>query len=72
MVLLPSETKSLQERSLHPRRKVTEITEQFQHVVRDRQESFWGDLNGKAQAAMKRWLEEESRRQQERYRCREA
>ncbi len=53
-------------------RKVAEITEQFQHFVRDLQESFWGDLNGKAQAAMKRLLEEQSRRQRDRYLCRDA
>lgn len=53
-------------------RKVSEITEQFQHFVRDVQESFWGDLNGRAQAAMKRLLEEESRRQRDRYLCRDA
>jgi len=53
-------------------RKVTPITEQFQHFVRDLKESFWGDLNGKAQAAMKHLLEEESRRQRDRYVCREA
>ncbi|MGH9785691.1 MAG: IS256 family transposase [Terriglobia bacterium] len=52
--------------------KLTPITEQFQHFVRDLKESFWGDLNGKAQAAMKHLLEEESRRQRERYLCREA
>ena len=52
--------------------KLTPITEQFQHFVRDLQESFWGDLNGKAQAAMKQLLEEESRRQRDRYLCREA
>jgi putative transposase len=53
-------------------RKVTPITEQFQHFVRDLKESFWGDLNGKAQAAMKALLEQESRRQRDRYLCREA
>ena len=53
-------------------RNVTPITEQFQHFVRDLQESFWGDLNGKAQAAMKQLLEAESRRQRDRYVCREA
>jgi len=52
--------------------KVTPITEQFQHFVRDLKESFWGDLNGKAQAAVKGLLEEESRRQRDRYLCREA
>ena len=52
--------------------KVTPITEQFQHFVRDLQESFWGDLNGKAQAAMKWLLEEQSRRQQDRHLCRDS
>lgn len=51
---------------------VTPITEQFQHFVEDLRESFWGDLNGRAQAAMKQFLEEESRRQRDRYLCREA
>jgi len=53
-------------------RKVTPITEQFQAFVQDVKESFWGDLNGKAQAAMKGLLEAESRRQRDRYLCREA
>jgi transposase-like protein len=48
------------------------MTEPFQHFVEDLKESFWGDLNGKAQAAMKALLEEDSRRQRERYLCREA
>ena len=52
-------------------RKVTEITEQFQHFVRDLQESFWGDLNGRAQLALQELLEQESRRQRDRYLCRE-
>ena len=60
MVLIPSKTKSPIERSIHPTGKVTPITEQFQHFVRDLKESFLGDLNGKAQAAMKQLLEEES------------
>ena len=51
---------------------VTPITEQFQHFVKDLKESFWGDLNGKAQAALKGLLEAESQRQRERYLCREA
>src|SRR3990170_2039696 len=51
---------------------VTPITEQFQHFVRDLKESFWGDLNGIAQAAMKGLLEDESRRARDRYLCREA
>ena len=53
-------------------RKVTPITEQFQHFVQDVKESFWGDLNGKAQAAVKQILESDSRRQRDRYLCREA
>jgi putative transposase len=53
-------------------RKVTEITEQFQHFVKDLKESFWGDLNGKAQAALQQLLEAESRRQRDRYLCRDA
>ncbi|MBI2817179.1 MAG: transposase, partial [Acidobacteria bacterium] len=47
------------------------ITEQFQHFVQDLKESFWGDLNGKAQAAMKWLLEQESQRQRDRYLCRD-
>ena len=53
-------------------RKVTPITEQFQHFVEDLKESFWGDLNGKVQVAVKHVLEEDSRRQRERYLCRKA
>lgn len=53
-------------------RKVAPITEQYQHFVEDLKESFWGDLNGRAQAAVKGLLEEESRRQRDRYLCREA
>src|SRR3989304_3292179 len=49
---------------------VTPITEQFQHFVKDLQESFWGDLNGKAQAAMKALLEEKSRQARGRFVCR--
>ena len=52
--------------------KVTPITEQFQHFVKDLKESFWGDLNGKVQAAVKGMLEEDSRRRRDRYLCREA
>src|SRR6266571_2013200 len=51
---------------------VAPISEQFQHFVKDLQESFWGDLNGRAQAAMKALLEEQSRQARERYLCREA
>lgn len=53
-------------------RKVTPITEQFQHFVQDLKETFWGDLNGRAQAAMKQILEAESRRERDRYWCRES
>ena len=52
--------------------KVTPITEQFQHFVQDLKESFWGDLNGKVQAAVQPLLEEDSRRQRDRSLCREA
>ena len=51
---------------------VTPITEQFQHFVQDWKESFWGDRNGKEQAAVKGLREEDSRRQRDRYLCREA
>src|SRR3990172_10837850 len=51
---------------------VTPITEQFQDFVQEVKEGFWGDLNGQAQAAMKALLEGESRRQRDRYLCREA
>jgi putative transposase len=47
--------------------KVTPITEQFQHFVKDLQESFWGDLYGKTQQAWKRFWEEESARERARY-----
>jgi putative transposase len=47
--------------------KVTPITEQFQHFVRDLKESFWGDLYGKTRLAWQRFLEEESRRARDRY-----
>ena len=47
--------------------KVTPITEQFQHFVRDLKESFWGDLYGKTRLAWERLLEEESRRLRDRY-----
>ena len=53
-------------------RKVTPITKQFQHFEEDMKESFWGDLNGKAQAALRGLLEEETRKQRDRYLCREA
>ena len=53
-------------------RKVTPITAHFQAFVRNWKESFWENLNGKAQAAMQQLLEAESRRQRDRYLRREA
>lgn len=47
--------------------KVTPITEQFQHFVREVKESFWGDLYGKTRLAWQRFWEEESQRERERY-----
>ncbi|HET7216009.1 MAG TPA: transposase [Terriglobia bacterium] len=47
--------------------KVTPITEQFQHFVRDLKESFWGELYGKTRLAWERFWEEESRRLRDRY-----
>ena len=48
-------------------RKVTPITEQFQHFVQDLKESFWGDVYDKTRGVWKKFLEEESRRQQASY-----
>jgi putative transposase len=47
--------------------KVTPITEHFQHFVKDLKESFWGDLQGEAQRAAKRLLEQISERQRDLY-----
>lgn len=47
--------------------KVTPITEQFQHFVRDLQNSLWGDLCGKTRLAWKRFWEGESMRERSRY-----
>jgi transposase-like protein len=52
--------------------KVTPITEQFQHFVRDLKESFWGDLYGKTRRAWEQLWEEESRRARDRYLVRES
>jgi len=38
----------------------------LQHFVKDLKESFWGDLKGKAHAAVKELLEEDSQRQRDR------
>ena len=46
--------------NLHPMRKVTPITEQFQHFVENLQESFWGDGYGKTRLAWKQFLEQDS------------
>ena len=48
-------------------RKVTPITEQFQHFVEDLQESFWGDLCGRTRLAWKKFFEAESLRERDRY-----
>ena len=42
--------------------KVTRITEQFQHFVRELNESFWGDLYGRTRVAWKGFLDTESLR----------
>lgn len=47
--------------------KVTPITEQFQHFVRDLKESFWGDLYGKTRILWKQFWEAESMRERDRY-----
>ena len=39
--------------------KVTPITEQYQHFVRDLKESFWGDVYGRTRRAWERLWEEE-------------
>ena len=38
-------------------KKVTPITEQYQHFVRELKESFWGDLYRGGQQALKQLLE---------------
>ena len=47
--------------------KVTPITEQFQHFVQDLKESFWGEVYGQTRGLWKKFLEEESQRQQASY-----
>ena len=47
--------------------KVAPVTEQFQHFVREVQDSFWGDVYGKTRLAWKRFLEGDSLRQRERF-----
>ena len=46
--------------------KVTPITEQFQHFVRELKESFWGDVCGRTQLAWQ-FFEAESERQRDLY-----
>ena len=53
-------------------RKVAEVTEQYQHFVRDLKESFLGDLDRNGPRLVKWLREEQSRRQRDRYLCREA
>jgi len=48
-------------------RKVTPITEQFQHFVQDLKETFWGDVYGKTRGLWKKFLEEQSELQQAAY-----
>jgi transposase-like protein len=48
-------------------RKVTPITEQFQHFVEDVRESFWGDLYGRTRLAWKEFFDSQSQRDRDRY-----
>jgi len=48
-------------------RKISPITEQFQHFVLDLKETFWGDIYGKTRNLWKRFLEEQSELQQTAY-----
>ena len=48
-------------------KKVTPITEQFQHFVEDLSESFWGDVYAKGKLALKKFLDGESERQRQLY-----
>ena len=47
--------------------KVTPITEQYQHYLREVRESFWGDVYAKTRLAWKGFWEEQSRRQRDGY-----
>jgi putative transposase len=47
--------------------KVIPITEQFQHFVRELQESFWGDLYGRTRQAWTKFFELDSERLRDRY-----
>jgi putative transposase len=48
-------------------RKVTPITEQFQHFVQEMKESFWGDLYSQTKLMWKKFWEAESARARDRY-----
>jgi hypothetical protein len=52
--------------------KTIPITEHYQHFLAEMKESFWGDVYGETKLAWKRLLEEDSRRQRDRYAVREA
>jgi hypothetical protein len=47
--------------------KIIPITEHSQHFVEELKESFWGDLQGEAQPAAKKFFELLSERQRDRY-----
>lgn len=47
--------------------KITSITEQFQHFKENIQEDFWGSLYQQTKLAWKKFLEEESRTERDRY-----
>jgi len=47
--------------------RVIRVTEKFQHYVREVKECFWGDLYGQSKLAWKKFLEEESRKERDRY-----
>lgn len=48
-------------------RRVIAISEQFQHFVSEAKESFWGDLYAQTRLAWKRFLEETSRQERDRF-----
>jgi len=48
-------------------KKLTPVTEQFQHFVEQIKESFWGEVYDKGKQAVKELLEVDSERQRQRY-----
>ena len=48
-------------------KKLTPVTEQFQHFVEQVKESFWGDVFTRGKQAVKELLEVDSERQRQRY-----